>query len=410
MSEIKDNFNKLSNIANKTFNNVIQSENNYVIICFVIIFFILFSLISWIFNTLSLRTQGCKRLLNQYKYKEDLLVTTSYFNINQEPRDSFSSIDNSSNSILRNYHIKTAYNCCCMDGYKNNFVDLCALDTCIKFGARCLDFEIYSYNGEPIIAASSVNNNYIKETYNYLSFDKVMEHLNIACFDEEFTSCHNDPMFLHFRIKSTNVPIYDKMAKIIKDKLFNNSNDHYIKYYINTPNYNINDFLVTHIDKFYQKFIIMVHSANFTEIETSKLANFINIKSGGEKCHLIHEGQLDAAGKFQPFLMDQTKSNLVILLPNSNSRIDNYDSLIAISNGCHFIGMKFQNLDSNMLLYHKLFKEGDGSSKRPGGYSFLLKQEILLNPLGDNKEFTPLEGTVFETGNTLDTVNEILDS
>ena len=35
-----------------------------------------------------------------------------------------------------------------MDGYKNNFVDLCALDTCIKFGARCLDFEIYSYNGE----------------------------------------------------------------------------------------------------------------------------------------------------------------------------------------------------------------------------------------------------------------------
>ena len=45
---------------------------------------------------------------------------------------------------LGDFFIKTAYNCCSAGDYKNSFVSVCALKNCIRQGARCLDFEIYS--------------------------------------------------------------------------------------------------------------------------------------------------------------------------------------------------------------------------------------------------------------------------
>ena len=48
--------------------------------------------------------------------------------------------------LLRDFYIKTAYNCCASGQFKNDFVALCALETCIQQGVRCLDFEIYSIN------------------------------------------------------------------------------------------------------------------------------------------------------------------------------------------------------------------------------------------------------------------------
>ena len=35
---------------------------------------------------------------------------------------------------------------------KNDFVNICALKNCIKQGARCLDFEVYSCTTMPAIA------------------------------------------------------------------------------------------------------------------------------------------------------------------------------------------------------------------------------------------------------------------
>ena len=43
---------------------------------------------------------------------------------------------------LRDYYIKTAYNCCSGGSYKNGFVSTCALKDVLKQGVRGLDFEI----------------------------------------------------------------------------------------------------------------------------------------------------------------------------------------------------------------------------------------------------------------------------
>ena len=50
-------------------------------------------------------------------------------------------IKNGLTNKLINYHVKSAYNCCCGDGYKNNFVAICALEKCIAIGCRFLDFD-----------------------------------------------------------------------------------------------------------------------------------------------------------------------------------------------------------------------------------------------------------------------------
>ena len=70
--------------------------------------------------------------------------------------------------LLRDYYIKTAYNSCCGGEFKNDFVNVCALKKCIQQGARCLDFQIYSVNNEPVISTSSVDDFFIKETYSLL--------------------------------------------------------------------------------------------------------------------------------------------------------------------------------------------------------------------------------------------------
>ena len=41
---------------------------------------------------------------------------------------------------LRNFYIKTAINCCCLGEWKDNYVDIVALQSAITDGYRCLDF------------------------------------------------------------------------------------------------------------------------------------------------------------------------------------------------------------------------------------------------------------------------------
>lgn len=72
--------------------------------------------------------------------------------------------------LLRDYYIMTAYNCCCSGDYSADFVSTTALECVIKQGARVLDFEIYSVDGVPVVAASSKAEFSMKEVYNYITF------------------------------------------------------------------------------------------------------------------------------------------------------------------------------------------------------------------------------------------------
>ena len=103
---------------------------------------------------------------------------------------------------LRDYYIKSAYNCCSSGSYKNNFVSICALKNVLRQGVRGLDFEIYSVDQQPVVSSSTENNYYIKETYNSISFDEVMSTIANYAFSNSTCPNPNDPIIFHFRFKS----------------------------------------------------------------------------------------------------------------------------------------------------------------------------------------------------------------
>lgn len=108
---------------------------------------------------------------------------------------------------LRNFYVKTALNCCCLGEWKNSRVDINALKYAINQGYRCLDFEIYSEGGVPVVAASTKNSNYYKETYNSLPFQDVCDCIKTYAFTTPPNK--NDPLFINLRLKSSNEGIIE---------------------------------------------------------------------------------------------------------------------------------------------------------------------------------------------------------
>ena len=156
-------------------------------------------IILWIQSKLTLKSKNCSKLNKNYinsPFISDINVSNSDYRHD-----------------LRDYYIKTAFNCCATGSVKNDFVDICALETCIKQGVRCLDFEIYSMNDNPVIAVSSENKYYIKESYNKIDFSVALTAISKA-FSGSYAPNPNDPMILHFRIMTNNLKILDKISHL----------------------------------------------------------------------------------------------------------------------------------------------------------------------------------------------------
>lgn len=383
---------QISTFTKNTLTSIKEAKYSYVTITFIIIFFILFSLLSWLYTKLSISEKSCKNLEVLYKdpnpYKSVGIIGGDG-KVKNNIKNKFSldfqksKTELKNNAVPRNFHIKTAYNCCCIDGYKNNFVDLCALRECIKLGARCLDFEIYSVDNNPVIASSTANNNNIKETYNVVLLKDALQTIKDMAFDELHTNSYNDPLYLHFRIMSENLPIYDKIGELIKTILFENKENNILQYQMNISNKNYSGdvFLEEPLEKFANKIIIMCNSKNKKLIQNNKLADVTNLLSDGNHMELIRFETLDAIGnRGNSLLSNSAKNKFIMVLPNINNKLENFDFTKALESGCQFIGMKFQNYDINLQGYFEHFRNA-------GGYSFIEKMNNTL-PINDDKEST----------------------
>jgi hypothetical protein len=202
-----------TNLMKKIPNNpLLAKENAIEVVLIIMIIMVVLIILFWLFSTFRLSNVNCSNLEKVYGTSPLPLY----------------SINNSSNfqGKLVDYYIKTAYNCCCGGNFKNDFVDskytnpqLCALTNCIRQGARCLDFEIYSYNDKPVIAASSVDSFDIKETFNYLDFDDAMNFVGEAAFSAVGCNNNEDPLILNLRIMSNNMLIYPQIATSILENI-----------------------------------------------------------------------------------------------------------------------------------------------------------------------------------------------
>lgn len=263
-------------------------------------------------------------------------------------------IEDFSGVPIKNIVFKSAFNCCCIGGMKNDYVDLCALNNCYRAGVRVLDFQIFSLNGSPVISASTVNENEYKEMYNYLSFSETMNKINHTFLNASLNLNNNNVLFLNFRINSNNMDIYNKMAQILIDTFSGSSN-----ILLKTPvDKDLNMFTLNDLKN---KIIIMVDlnaspkmKDSFIKTEMSKIT--LVTFGPGFKYHSLYVNESSL----------QSGVDLSSIYPNKTAYSTNYDyDDKGIRNNFNFIYMNFQkNTDHYLMKYINYFKDSCSSYKK----------------------------------------------
>jgi hypothetical protein len=324
-------FNKLINIFNLHDLNKWSIPSNYLIFTSILIILIIY----FVNNKTSLNKTNCTKLSEIY--------------ITNPPLNSIVDNTEMKSQPLRDFYIKTAYNCCCSGQFKNDYVNMCALNACISQGVRCLDFEIYSIDDKPVVAASSVDDYTVKETYNSLPLDDVFNTITQRAFSSGICSNFNDPIILHFRIMSNNVAMYDNFADIISNTDDFNSRTLGKEY---SYEYHGNNLGAVPISNFKQKIIIIVDGTN-PLYKSTALNEYVNITSGSVFMHFMRYKDIKYNQITDP--TDFNKYNMTIVLPDINADNNNPNFELTRKYGCQFLGMSFQNNDTNLQEYNKFF-------------------------------------------------------
>jgi hypothetical protein len=282
------------------------------------------------------------------------------------------SSDPSSQFLLRDYYVKTAYNCCSTCNFSNDYVNTCALKHAIKMGCRCLDFEIYGYKGKPIISTSLSDDKCIKETYNYVSFDEAMRTVATNAFSTNSTVCPNssDPLLLLFRLKTNDVDVLDSMADTISSNLTGRLMHEY------SHEFGGKNICAEPINKF--------GGINGGKVVIIVEANPLLYQPGAEKLYEITNLTSNAFLRIlkvfdvlnSPDITELTSFNkqyMTIVVPDDSMSINNYDPMPPSLAGCQAMALSFQNIrDGNLAVYNEWFEAGPSKS------AFLLKPADLM--------------------------------
>ena len=292
--------------------------------------------------------------------KECSTMNSIYGDLNGKIR----SIDNSEqfNYTFKDYYIKTAYNCCSGGSYKNDYVDTCVLKNLIKQGVRGLDFEIYSVDNQPVVATSTQDDFYIKETFNSVNFADVMNTIANYAFSTATAPNGLDPIIIHLRIKSNNQEMYKNFAKLLEGfESLLMSKDYDSEYYGQ-------NFGNVEIQKLMGKIVIIVDRSNTSFLECPEFYKFINMTSNSVFMRSLHYYDI----KYTPDLNELitfNKQNMTIGMPDKGANPENPSSVVMRETGCQLLGMRYQYIDVNIEENDIFFDEN--------GYAFVLKPELL---------------------------------
>ena len=264
--------------------------------------------------------------------------------------------------LLRDYYIKTAYNCCSGGSYKNDFVNIDILKDILKQGVRGLDFEIFSIDDQPVVASSTSDSYYIKETYNSIPFVKVLNVLRDYAFATATSPNSKDPIIIHLRIKSTNQTMYKNFAKILEgyDDLLLGKEHSYENHGINLGNVK----LLTLCNKI----IIIVDRSNNSFLECQEFYEFVNMTSNSVFMRALRYYDIAYSPDINE-LIEYNKTCMTIGLPDKGANPDNPSGIVLRETGTQMGAMRYQLFDSN-LQENDLFFAAQGSA-------FVLKPENL---------------------------------
>jgi len=281
------------------------------------------------------------------------------YNRNTEFASSIMSINTNSPQCLfslRDYYILTAFNCCSGGNYKNDYVGLCNLIAVISQGVRCLDFEVYSLNNQPIVATSTspLYPACYKESYNYIPFQDVMSTITSYAYSNSTCPNPTDPIILHLRIKSANCTMMNNFALIFEEYdtfLLGSS----FSYEFNGNNLGALPLILfsgVSTPSKQGKIIIIVDqmdNAIITAIMNSKLWEYVNMVSGSTFMQIVSNTMLEAESDLNDFIQ-YNMLNMTMVIPNSGGNPSNPNFLLSQLTGCQMCAMRWQLPDINLQL------------------------------------------------------------
>lgn len=330
-------------------------QNKYAgILMILIIFVILLIVIIYIVMQFTKRKSNCN---NINSINSNITISSI-----QTSDLSTSGTSGTPNLLLRDYYIKSSYNSCASGQFENDWVDLCALNNVIKQGCRFLDFEIYDLNDIPIVAVSSTNNYFEKGSYNYLTFDDVVSTIQSTAFTGG--SCPNpkDPLFIHLRIKSNHLDIYNNISNILTTRLDNKMLPNIYSYEFGGKNIG-----AVPLKDLLGKVIIIVDKSN-PLFEKTSLDEFVNIASNSIFLRNLNYSNVVYSSDMTD-LINNNKKNMCICKPDLSKSATNYNVSAVMQYGVQFPCICFQINDNNLQLYNALFNES--------GKAFILKPDAL---------------------------------
>ena len=337
--------------TNTDFLSQIQSLDedfqSYLIMAFILIILIIF--VGYLIYLSRLQNAECDYMNNLYSSVDG----------NIRP---ITSGDPDCSGNLYDYYIKTAYNACSGGSYKNNFVNICNLKAVIKQGVRCLDFEIYSVNDQPVVATSTSDSYYVKETFNSVDFGSVMDTIRNYAFSGGTCPNPTDPLLIHLRCKSNNQSMYSKLADIFKS---NNDIMLGMNYSYESEGKNLGNVPLLHLRK---KVILIMDRSNTAFLENVDLLEYVNITSNSIFTRLYDFYNV----KNNPDINELTEYNkrgMTIVLPDTGASPSNPSGMTCRASGCQMVAMRYQLVD-NYLMENTLFFDR-------AGYAFALKPADL---------------------------------
>jgi len=323
--------------------NMNEDFQSYIIFAFILIILAIFI--------------GYMIYLSKLDGKEVSYMNNLYSSIDGNIRP-ISAADPDCSGNLFDYYIKTAYNACSGGSYMNDFVNIGNLKAIIKQGVRCLDFEIYSINNEPVVSTSTTDDYFIKQTFNSVGFGSVMDTIKNYAFAGG--SCPNptDPLIVHLRIKSNNQKMYYNLATILKsyDSIMLGKN-----YSYENAGQNLGG---TPLLKLQNKVILIVDKINNAFLENQEFLEYVNLTSNSAFMRAYTYYNVKNNPDTQE-LTEYNKRNMTIVLPDSGASPANPSALLCRVYGCQMIAMRYQLVDNFLIENAQFF---DGSS-----YAFALK-------------------------------------
>ena len=261
--------------------------------------------------------------------------------------------------LLRDFFIKSSWNSCLTGQQSHDFMGLCGLQNVIKQGCRFLDFQIFTINGQPVVAFTTSNGVHSKSTYNAISTYDIIRTIASQAFATGIVANANDPLILHFRFQTKIQNTLNILAEQIKRNL--NSRILGRTYSRGYGGQNIGS---VPIKNFLGKIIIIADSKSSTILEGSEFFEYVNAITGSPFLQMLDYDSVKNTQNMN--LANENKQNMMIVTPDD---INNPNFNLVSSYGAQICAFNFYNKDSQLDYAIQRFK-----SKRT---AFILKPASL---------------------------------